>query len=620
MGGGKVAKGGKGGGKKGGKGSKGSKGGKGKGKGKGGGRATRGGGGGDDAPRRLALGDDVSLSEGEASDGPEIEDDESIDDSLAFGDSDEELNKMFEGITTKQKEKKKDAAAAREAAAAAKKGGKGAKKAATPGYQQEEEDKIYASDETVDEDYDSSADASDDAAGDTVNLSDLLDGKLDRMAAKKTTRAAPKVIETKAEGEFEASTLRTVDTPSLAELIASTLGASAEAKGVKEGSGSMKRLEKSLKKLEKSEGDARLIDTPEEQVERDARERQLAEEGVRKDLDKWNPTMHQNRKKEFSKYPLQEPDPVQKPTTSNAGITAVATNPMEAEIAGLLNESGLRSSADAEKEVTSADFVKLQNEVYELVDKDQDASSQTVQRLKSVLAYEHDKKKRVKKIKSKTYRRMVRKEKEKARDKKLELLALVDPEAALKKKKEEMLKLRAEERLTQRHKNKSQWIKHMKAMAKFDPDAKAAMAGQNKMHQSLMKKMDETIEDGAYKGDGDSDSSSSGSENPEHREIDTLLSENGSKSALWKLRDDINKEEDAPKKKGLWGMKFMKRGEEKNKEVNVLLFLPPPHLPSTFLPTSFHPPHLSLSKRQREFTHSLNPTRSTQHFHTHRSS
>eukprot|EP01061_Rhynchopus_euleeides_P004527 TRINITY_DN13784_c0_g1_i2.p1 TRINITY_DN13784_c0_g1~~TRINITY_DN13784_c0_g1_i2.p1 ORF type:complete len:935 (+),score=448.75 TRINITY_DN13784_c0_g1_i2:55-2805(+) len=519
---------------KGGKGGKGSKGGK-VSKGKNRGKGARGG---SEAgqPRRLKRGDDVSLTSDEGSDdGQVIEDDESIDDEMAFGSSDEELQKMFESVKSKKPK------------AAAKGKGKGKADAA------DEEERIYASDETVDEDDESSSEGGNE---NTINLSDLLD---DSEKAKKPSRAAPAVVETKAEGEFEASSLRTVTTPSLSDLIASLGTTDRDVK-------SSRRLQKSLSKLSKDTGDSKLISTPEEAVERDARERELTKAGVKQDLDTWNNTVRHARVKEFQSFPLPEPNPIPKPSTSMAGVTAKASTDMEKEIAGLLQGAGLRSDKP-EEEVTTADFVKLQNDVFGLVEKDTEASNMTVSKLKSVMSYEHEKKKRVKKIKSKIYRRMLRKEKEKSREKKLELLALVDPEAALKKKKEEMLKMRAQERMNVRQKNKSQWIKSMKAMAKWNPTAQTALANQGRTHQNLMKKMDETVEDAGYNKTGsDSDAGySSDTDNAEMQEIDTLV-DGGSKAPLWKLREQVGQKDPSAKKKGLWGMKFMQRSEDKDKE------------------------------------------------------
>eukprot|EP01064_Diplonema_japonicum_P006418 TRINITY_DN14260_c3_g1_i1.p1 TRINITY_DN14260_c3_g1~~TRINITY_DN14260_c3_g1_i1.p1 ORF type:complete len:906 (+),score=355.55 TRINITY_DN14260_c3_g1_i1:53-2719(+) len=508
------------GGRKGSKGGKGGKGGKGS-KGK----KT------DGKPRRLRRGDDVSLSSGEDMSEQIIEDDESIDDDMAFGSSDEELKQLFGDVNEKEKTGKLV------------KGGKKGKKQQQQQPDSSDDERIYGSDEEVGSDDESS---SDDEENNVVKLSELLDTKYDKIAAKKKKSSASRVVETKAEDEFQRSSIATVAAPSLSDLV-----------NPLNSSDGVARLGKKLRKLR--ENDSHLVAAPEDTVIINQRERGITKEGVSNDLSKWNHTVRAARAKDFSQFPLPEVDPIQKPTTSKAGETIQPVTDLEKEISGMLQDSGLR---EEQKELTSSDYVKLQGDVFGLVGEGENQTG-TLSKLKNVLSYEHEKKKRVKKIKSKTYRRMVRREKEKDKDKRLELLALVDPEAALKKKKEEMLKMRAKERLSMKHRNKSQWIKHVKDMAKWDPDTKAALANQNRIHQKLMTKIDEDAEDAEYINKGsDVDSLSSDGE----KQIDTLLNEDGSKSALWKLRGEINEDEPQEKKKGVWGMKFMQRSKEKNKE------------------------------------------------------
>ena len=490
---------------------------------KGGGKGRKGRKGGSSGPRRLRRGDDVSLTDDEASDHMVIEDDESIDDEQAFGADDKDLKEMFNNLGDMKKKEEL-------------KGNKGKQ-------QSKQDEKIYESDEDVDEsDYTSSDDD-----GEAVNLSDLLD--TDMKLTKRKTKTA-KVIETKAESNFESSSLRTISIPTLSDLVGTTVD-----------SESGKRLGKKMKKL--AEKDHLLITTPEETSATASREREITKDAVSGELQKWNATIRHNRAKDFTSYPLAEPDAIPKPSTATIQDDSKPMTEMEKEIDSLLKSTGIR---EEKKELDSSAFMKLSSDVFGLVEDTTDDRS-AMSKLKSVLSYEHEKKARVKKIKSKTYRRMVRKEKEKEKDKRLELLAIVDPEAALKKKKEEMLKLRAKERLNMKHRNKSQWIKHVKSMAKFDPETRAAVQNQNAIHQKLMMKMDENAENAAYNNDGGSDSDSTKSDEANEQEIDTLLTAEGSKSALWNLRKKIEDTTDSNKKlKGVAGMKFMQRNKDKEKE------------------------------------------------------
>ncbi|CAD2216440.1 hypothetical protein AGDE_14550 [Angomonas deanei] len=113
-----------------------------------------------------------------------------------------------------------------------------------------------------------------------------------------------------------------------------------------------------------------------------------------------------------------------------------------------------------------------------------------IAKLKAMLAAESGRRKRFNKIKSKTYRRILRKEKEREKEKKEIAFQLLHPELARKRLSESLMKARAEERVTQKHKNTSAWVKQAKRFAKFDDNAKASIQEQLNIHQRLTQKME----------------------------------------------------------------------------------------------------------------------------------
>jgi len=387
-----------------------------------------------------------------------------------------------------------------------------------------------------------------DGAQDDVNLSELIDDSKTSSKKKKSAwKGGAQIIQETAVEGGQAQTSQTGDL-TLEELIAGTADSGT----------SLKRVQKKLHRLQ--EGAGARVDLPESKRLTAEREREITREQVEKDLKKWEPTVRANKKAEFQVFPLPDANPPAKPTTSKLGLEMKAENDMEKEIAGLLEDSGLREEAKA-AEIDPSTFMKLETDVagYAGDEADFDEKQGVAAKLKSVLFYEHQKRRHMKRIKSKAYRRMMRKEQEKQKEKKLELLATIDPEAALQKRKDELLKARAQERMGMRHKNKSQWIKHVKHMAKWDPSVREAMGTQSQIHKKLMQKMDESAEvAGGYQSDNES---SAGSE--ESKQIDSLLTPGGDKSALWNLRKDV---EGSDPKKGIWSMKFMKRAAEKEKK------------------------------------------------------
>ncbi|KAF1784980.1 Protein kinase-like domain [Phytophthora cactorum] len=87
------------------------------------------------------------------------------------------------------------------------------------------------------------------------------------------------------------------------------------------------------------------------------------------------------------------------------------------------------------------------------------ARQKELAKLRSLLFYEEQKQRRVKKIKSKTLHKIRNAQDKKAMAKQQEELRALDPELA-RKLDEELAEKRAEERLTLKHRNTSKWVKH----------------------------------------------------------------------------------------------------------------------------------------------------------------
>lgn len=196
-------------------------------------------------------------------------------------------------------------------------------------------------------------------------------------------------------------------------------------------------------------------------------------------------------------------------------------------------------------------------------------------KLKAMLATENSRRKRLNKIKSKTYRRILRKEKEHEKEKKEKAFELLYPELARKRLAEKLLKARAEERVTQKHKNTSAWVKHAKKFALFDPQKKDAINEQLSIHQRLMQKMDEEAGEEFHQEYAKADESSDLSDEEETM-VDQLLAAQ-SKDDIKKVASNIMKSLEeteggsfsgispAVKKmrKDLHEMKFMKAARER---------------------------------------------------------
>ena len=200
-----------------------------------------------------------------------------------------------------------------------------------------------------------------------------------------------------------------------------------------------------------------------------------------------------------------------------------------------------------------------------------------IRKLKSLIGYDIAKRKRFNKIKSKVYRRILRKEKSRAQSNKDRALELINPEAYRKRIEEKMLKARAEERITQKHKNTSQWVKHVKKYAKFDGATREAIAAQNAEYARRLAKVTGDTADAELE-QHIRDNNADESEDEVERQVDALFASNSSarnvpnadvsKSLLYTNTgvdddEDDDDDEDVKKrrkaKKELEGMAFMQR-------------------------------------------------------------
>jgi len=157
----------------------------------------------------------------------------------------------------------------------------------------------------------------------------------------------------------------------------------------------------------------------------------------------------------------------------------------------------------------------------------------------------------LKNIKSKTYRKILKKQREKQEEiKEEEEMKNMDSEEIkqkILKKEREMIT----ERLTMRHKNTSKWVKHAMKHQVHNSDIRSAVADQLKIHGDLLRKQTKKEDD------NDSDE--------EDTIVEQMFKKDGTSNPFDVMRKTVN-EDDEPEKKGLFGMKFMKKAEDRKKQ------------------------------------------------------
>lgn len=208
-------------------------------------------------------------------------------------------------------------------------------------------------------------------------------------------------------------------------------------------------------------------------------QRTIAYEETKKDIEKWAPTVKKNREAEHLSFPLK---PYTPPTPSLRGLAAKfkPRTPLEEEVAAVLRGSthvlewsNKELTEEEEKALQGMDLEEAKERRHEL------------QKLRALQSYYEAKCHRMKKIKSKKYHRVKRKAEKRAAEKKAE----EDPQADNEKETvEKAEKLRAEERMSLKHRNTSKWAKHLITKAGKNADAKKLLQEQLRISQNLTQK------------------------------------------------------------------------------------------------------------------------------------
>lgn len=263
----------------------------------------------------------------------------------------------------------------------------------------------------------------------------------------------------------------------------------------------------------------------------------------KEEVEGWAPTIKRIREADHLSFPLQPP--AQPPAPSNAGLTAsfAPTTDMEKSVASLLHEGGL-----SEKQVAEQEGLVLRD-----MDPAEAGKRQAeLRRMRELMFRAEQKARRANKIKSKTYRRIHRRERE--RMKQQEAQDLQDDEDD-EEQRYQAAKDRAKERATLRHKNTGKWAKfHASRNDDASQEARLAVEDQLRRGEELRKRIH--VED--------SDEESLASMHSDDREAAfNELESFARKEAEQDERDAQALEQSGKKSKSLLHMKFMQDARDK---------------------------------------------------------
>lgn len=336
------------------------------------------------------------------------------------------------------------------------------------------------------------------------------------------------------------------------------------------------KLKKSLKlladndtKSSKRGGIPKKLEAPLPKRQQDRLDRAAASEKTKETLKRWVDTVKHNRRAEHLSFPLKDPN-AKAAQGSQRLLPTTQTQPLndlESTIQSILQDSGLAAPNGKSEEDQLQAFEELKTKKMPL--EEVETRRAELRRARELLVREEIRAKRIKKIKSKTYRKVHRRERERNAQHEKDALAAagVDDSESEQERKD---RRRAEERMGARHRE-SKWAKGVKesGRAKWDEDARGGVNEMARRGEELKRR----IEGKAIAGNEDEMMSSEFEDDDDDDDGDDLSDTDTrhiakSNDRLRRLNGDDGELESGTKGSRLASMDFMKNAEAARKARN----------------------------------------------------
>eukprot|EP00252_Welwitschia_mirabilis_P010496 TRINITY_DN2378_c0_g1_i2.p1 TRINITY_DN2378_c0_g1~~TRINITY_DN2378_c0_g1_i2.p1 ORF type:complete len:1024 (+),score=313.79 TRINITY_DN2378_c0_g1_i2:359-3430(+) len=311
-------------------------------------------------------------------------------------------------------------------------------------------------------------------------------------------------------------------------------------------------LRKKVHNLQKA---SMLVQAPLPKVVQDKMERKVAYLKSKQEISKWQPIVKKNR--ESSTIRFDNKVDMRKHGIGTITSEFMPVTELEKEVSTLLRDKGV---VDAQNN-DGAEILELNQVTVDEVKERQNRLA----KMRSLLFRHELKAKHLKKIKSKTYHRLLKKERSKA--------GLGDiptnPEAAKEYALKQEFK-RAEERMTLKHKNTSKWVKRAlkRGIQKQDEGTRAAIAEQLSLNNMLTRKI-HSLNESSESDESSSEDDEGEDENVQHTSTDGYCKSRIIEKAKEKTLEFLGTGDEEEPKSGILSLPFMVRGlEKKKKQVN----------------------------------------------------
>ena len=247
--------------------------------------------------------------------------------------------------------------------------------------------------------------------------------------------------------------------------------------------------EDSKRSSKKVEGIPGKLDVPLAKRQQDKLDRAAAYQKSKETLNRWIDTVKHNRRADHLSFPLSDPDALSAKDTKRL-LNTTQSNPitsLESTIQSILVESGLAPAGGKSQDDQLREFEELALNKVPL--EEVQARRAHLRRARELLFREEVRAKRIKKIKSKSYRRVHRKERE--RNLLREKESLMEAGGELAQTEQDLNDMRrAEERMGARHRE-SKWAKGVKETGRgaWDEDARSGVAEMARRDEELKRRM-----------------------------------------------------------------------------------------------------------------------------------
>ncbi|MCJ1274864.1 hypothetical protein MMC21_002662 [Puttea exsequens] len=329
------------------------------------------------------------------------------------------------------------------------------------------------------------------------------------------------------------------------------------------------QLRKSLKLLaddksrgsKRRTGNAKRLEVPLPQRQRDRLDRAAAYEQSKETLSRWIDTVKYNRRAEHLSFPLQGPNVSMAQGTQRLRSSSQkqTVTDLESTIQSILQASGLAAPNGRSEEDQLQAFEELQTRMMPL--EEVQARRAELRRARELLFREEVRQKRINKIKSKSFRKVHRRERERMAQQEKDALVAAGVDDS-ESEKERQNRRRAEERVGARHRE-SRWAKGVKdsRRSKWDDDARGGVTEMARRNEELRRRIEGKD---VSRDENEMLSSESEPDDEDGEEGDS----NRLSNQLWKLEDRQFEFDESSRAGRLANMDFMKRAEAARKAQN----------------------------------------------------